>query len=57
MMKKITIELDEQFASVLTISAIGNVKTQVNVTTCAVDIEKYNRIVVDDTGKVVFCDE
>lgn len=53
-MKKITLEIDDKFASLLTVSTVGHNSHEVNVTTCAVDITKYNRITIGHDGKAVF---
>ena len=51
-MKKITIEIDERYGRVLTISATGTDSLGgVYVTTCAADITKHNHIAIDYYGK------
>ena len=54
-MKKITIEIDERYGRVLTISAAGaDNYSNMYVTTCAVDITKHNHIAIDYYGKLTF---
>ena len=56
-MKKITIELDDRYGNILTFTAVGSSLCELNVTTCAVDITKHNRIVVGHDGKPALCEE
>lgn len=54
-MKKITIEIDERYGRVLTISATGaDNYGNVYVTTCAADITKHNHIAIDYYGTATF---
>lgn len=51
-MKKITIEIDDAYGRILTISATGGDGRELRVTTAAFDIGKLNRISIDKRGKV-----
>lgn len=52
-MKKVTIEIDDKYASVLTITAVGIHRNETDVTTGAVDISKNNKIIFDHNGRMV----
>lgn len=52
-MKKITIEIDENYGNVLTFTVVGRIGPVLNVATYAVDIEKTDGIVIDKNGKMV----
>ena len=56
-MKKITIELDDNYGTILSITAVGHTKRGVNVSTSAIDAEKHNKIVIGCDGKAAVCNE
>ena len=49
-MAKVTIEIDEKYAGVLALCAVGTSYVQTFVTTTAVVLEKCNHISLDETG-------
>ena len=51
-MKTITIEIDEKYASVIALTVVGNESCAVNVATSAFDLNKINKITVDENGKM-----
>jgi hypothetical protein len=51
-MKKIVLEIDDRFGDVLTISCAGFDGNTVNVTTSAIELQKTDRVFVDQKGAV-----
>ena len=51
-MKNITIEIAEKYASVITISVAGHKAHELNVATSAFDLNKIDKITVDENGKI-----
>ena len=54
-MKKVTIEIDDNFDDVLTITVVGCDGHFTNVSTGSVDIQKYNKITFDHNGRMEVC--
>ena len=52
-MKKVTIEIDDKFAALLTVTVIGQCPHEVNVSTVAANITQHNRITFGHDGKAV----
>ena len=50
-MKRIVIDIDDAYATVLTVTAIGWTRHEVNVSTAAMDLEKADYAVIDSAGK------
>jgi hypothetical protein len=50
-MKKVTIELDEAYGNVLTITAIGVLDCDTNIVTASIDLLKNDYIKIDENGK------
>lgn len=50
-MKKITIEIDDRYANVLTVTAVGRTWNTLDVTTHAIDLTKYDTLKIDEKGK------
>lgn len=51
-MKKITIEIDENYATILSITAVVNKNNGANVTMGLVDLKEINTIKLDENGKM-----
>lgn len=51
-MKTITIEIDEKYAEILTITAIGRSGSVLNASTHACNLSKTSHIKIDENGKV-----
>ncbi len=51
-MKVVTIEIHEDYAEVLTITAVGRAGKMLNVSTHSIDISKTDTIIIDENGKV-----
>ena len=51
-MVKVTIEIDDKYAGVLSLTAIGSTVWQIMVTATAVDLSQYNRVSIDENGKI-----
>ena len=50
-MKVVTIEIHEDYADVLTFTAVGRVGSMLNVATHAIDISKADTVIIDENGK------
>lgn len=50
-MKRIVIDIDDAYATILTVTAIGWTRHEVNVSTTAMDLEKADYAVIDSAGK------
>lgn len=50
-MKRVVIDIDDAYATVLTVTAIGWTRHEVNVSTAAMDLEKSDYAVIDSAGK------
>ena len=50
-MKKVTIEIDDNYGNVLSLTASGTVGIRHNVTVVAVDLQRANRVKIDENGK------
>lgn len=51
MAKKITIEIDDAYADVMSLTAVGKTNLIINVTCVAVDLSKTDYIKIDKSGK------
>jgi hypothetical protein len=51
-MVNVTIEIDDKYAGVLSLTAIGSTVWQTMVTATAVDLSQYNRVSIDENGKI-----
>lgn len=50
MMKRVIIDIDDKYADILSISAVGLDSDSINVSTYAVDLKSCERIVIDNIG-------
>lgn len=50
-MKRVVIDIDDAYATVLTVTAVGWTRHRVNVSTAAMDPEKSDYAVIDNVGK------
>jgi hypothetical protein len=50
-MKKVTVEVDEKFGRILTVTAIGSDGHDLHSTVTAIDLSKNNRIEIDSNGE------
>lgn len=50
-MKRVTIEIDERYANILSLTAIGGNKVETRATTVLVDPHKENHVWIDETGE------
>ncbi len=50
-MKVITIKIHEDYAEVLTFTAIGRKDSTLNASTHSIDISKTNTVIIDENGK------
>ena len=50
-MKKVTLEIDEKYATVLAVTVVGCNGLSTDVSTHAVDITKHNHITLDEDGR------
>lgn len=51
-MKRVIIDIDERYASVLSVTAIGGNHSSMNVLTHAIDLNKCDHIAIKHDGKV-----
>lgn len=49
----VILNIDEAYADVMTISLVGTKNDSVNITTCGVDLSKYNYVNVDKRGNTI----
>jgi hypothetical protein len=50
-MKVVTIKIHEDYAEVLTITAVGRAGSMLNVSTHSIDISKTDTVIIDKDGK------
>jgi hypothetical protein len=50
-MKVITLEIHDDYAEILTFTAIGRKGTMLNATTHALDMRETNKVIIDKNGK------
>ena len=51
-MVKVTIEIDEKYAGVLSLTTIGSTVCQTMAAAIAVDLSQYNHVSIDENGKI-----
>lgn len=49
-MKEITIKIHEDYAEILTFTAIGRAGSILNATTHSIDISKVDAVIIDENG-------
>lgn len=50
-MKRIVIDIDDAYATILTVTAVGWTLHEINVSTAAMELEKADYAVIDSAGK------
>ncbi len=50
-MKRLLIELDDNYANAITITAIGGGLGNTNISTVGADLRKTDKIIIDENGK------
>ena len=51
-MAKVTIEIDEKYAGVLSLTAIGSNGLQTNVAVAAIELSRHNLVLIDENGNI-----
>lgn len=51
-MKRVIIDIDDNYASVLSVTATGEKHGRINVTVCAIDLNKCDHMVIDCNGNI-----
>lgn len=51
-MKRVTIDIDDLYSDMLSLTTIGSYNSKLMATTVLIDLDKHNHIIIDDKGIV-----